>query len=302
MDAQKLHRQTLITVSLFWLFIMACSFSMPISPTKVPEPIGSIIYSSDESGNFEIYHMNVTNGLRNRLTDNTSDDTSPFYFPPGRFGFVSDKTSKYQIYTMKIDGSDQRLWKEDEKRSFFAPRLSPDRKQLAYVSQSNNSNSSLHVSNLDGSQDKTLTKLSGLYWDPSWSPDGKKIAYASSLAGDWEIHIIDTEDGKISRLTDNQFYDGRPIWSPDGHQILFESDRDGDWEIYVMDVDGGNVRPITENSTGDWLANWSPDGQWIAYVSNRDGDDEIYIVGIDGKHQIKLTNNTAQDRYPAWVP
>lgn len=302
MTSKKQNMKLMLASLVLLVAIVSCSYFSVNTAGDSSQPTGSIIYSSDESGNFEIYEMNINTYDTLRLTNNTAEDISPIYFPPGRFGFLSDKSGSYQIYTMALDGSDQKQWKPDDKRIFGAPSVSPDGTKLAYVIQVKDKDSNLYIANLDGSEEKQLTHVWGTDWDPSWSPDGKRIVYSSDSDSDWDIYVVTIDSGDIKHLTFNNALDAGPRWSPDGSRILFESDRDGDWEIYVMDVDGENVKAVTENAYGDWLPSWSPDGKWILYVSNRDGDDEINIIGFDGKNQIKLTNNSAQDRHPFWIP
>lgn len=298
----KNSRGVYFAIGLLVLVIMMACISIPTkNDTSVPS--GSIIHTSDESGNFEIYHLYIKGSEPVRLTNNTSDETSPYYIPSAlQIGFLSDKSGKYQLYTMSLTGSDETAWKENDSRIFGSASVSPNGLQVAYVVQSSDKNSDLYLAKLDATEERQLTKASGMSWDPSWSKDEKKLVYASNSDGDWEIYTVNVDDGKITKLTDNSFLDGNPRWSPNGDRILFNSDRDGDWEIFTMDTDGGNVKAITENSSSDWAPSWSPDGLWIVYVSSRDGDDEIYIVDTEGKNQSKLTDNTVQDRYPIWIP
>ena len=80
-------------------------------------------------------------------------------------------------------------------------------------------------------------------WFPSWSPDGKRIAFSSDRKADaenFEIYVMDADGGNLQRLTENRVYDWTPSWSPDSERIAFMSEKDGNSEIYVMDTDGGN--------------------------------------------------------------
>ena len=94
---------------------------------------------------------------------------------------------------------------------------------------------------------------------PSWSHDGKRIAFASDRKGDLaniDIYVMDADGGNLRRLTENRIYDWFPSWSPDGERIVFVSERDGNKEIYVMDADGGNLQRLTDNRHSDWFPSW----------------------------------------------
>ncbi len=137
---------------------------------------------------------------------------------------------------------------------------------------------------------------------PSWSPDGKKIAFISHRDGNWEIYTMNTDGSNQSRLSDNPTGDREPSWSPDGKKIAFVSNRDGNWEIYTMNTDGSNQSRLTDNSVNDLGLSWSPDGNRIIFVSYRDRNWEIFTMNADGSDQSRLTDNTVVDGGPSWSP
>jgi WD40-like Beta Propeller Repeat len=137
---------------------------------------------------------------------------------------------------------------------------------------------------------------------PAWSPDGGKIAFATTRDGNWEIYVMDAGGQNPVRLTTAPAADRSPAWSPDGSKIAFTSDRDGNAEIYVMDTDGSNPVRLTNHAAHEADPAWSPDGSKIAFASNRDGNFEIYVIDADGQNPLRLTTNTVDDVQPDWSP
>ena len=130
-----------------------------------------------------------------------------------------------------------------------------------------------YVMNADGSEVTPFNNNRGS--DPTWSPDGQRIAFTSYRDRNHEIYVMNADGSGVARLTDNDAADWDPAWSPDGQRIAFYSDRDdgnnrsdGDYDIYVMNADGSGVARLTDNGASD-LA-WSPDGERIAFYSDRD--------------------------------
>jgi TolB protein len=167
---------------------------------------------------------------------------------------------------------------------------------------------------------------SNLSWGhhPTWSPDGKQIAFVCS-GNRADICLLDLETWEQTDLINDPALDDQPTWSPDGRQIAFISDRDGNREIYLVNVNGSNETRLTNTLSDELLPSWSPDGNYIIFMSNQDDIDfecdirssfastvsyyidsscnyEIYIMKADGTHQWRLTNNNTCDIYPAWAP
>ena len=174
--------------------------------------------------------------------------------------------------------------------------------------------------NADGGNPQNLTNNLSYDSSPSWSPDGKRIAFDSDREGrfNWEIYVMDADGRNLQRLTNNPDDDGHPddrypSWSPDGAHIVFTARREEHvenkfavtYEIYVMDADGGNQQRLTDNRNNEWAPVWSPDGKRIAFYSDRKGtfdNFDIYVMDADGGNQQNLTNNRAWNRHPSWSP
>lgn len=84
-------------------------------------------------------------------------------------------------------------------------------------------------------------------FNPSFSPDGSKIAFTSDRDGNDEIYVMNADGTEQVRLTNNQAWDWQPEFSPDGSKIAFTTDRDGNVEIYVMNTNGTNQVRLTNN-------------------------------------------------------
>ena len=127
--------------------------------------------------------------------------------------------------------------------------------------------------------------------DPAWSPDGRRLAYASRQDGNWEIYVYDTVTGDTTRMTYDLSFQGAPTWSSDGEWLAYESYQGNNLDIYVMRIDGSQqpIRLPGNSDAPDYSPAWSPDGRHIAFVSLRDGNQDIYVFSLDDQSVVNLT-------------
>jgi TolB protein len=134
---------------------------------------------------------------------------------------------------------------------------------------------------LQGGDLRYLTSHSDAIDDwPAPSPDGRRLAFASSRDGDFEIYVADADGGNPRRLTHSPRLDIRPTWSPDGRRLAFTSMRDGNYEVYVIGSDGSGLRRITNHPERDDFPQWHPDGRRLLTISERAGQFDLYLWNI----------------------
>ncbi|MGI8654779.1 MAG: Calx-beta domain-containing protein [Pyrinomonadaceae bacterium] len=284
-----------------------------------------------DQDNADVYTMNADGGNQVNLTNNASGNSGPAWSPDGtKIAFISTRGQFYrsgEIYVMNADGSNLTQlthFGDATDTSILGPAWSPDGTKLvfiniSYINSAGNILSQVILMNADGSgQEKLIYIFRGrpITHAPAWSPDGTRIAFASSGINTRDIpftvesfiYIINADGSGTTKVADASGSNGRysplingsPAWSPDGTKLAFVNNKDGNPEIYVMGGDGSNKRRLTNNTAEDGFPTWSPDGNTIAFTSNRDGALQIYAMNADGSNQARITNNTADSFDPNW--
>jgi Tol biopolymer transport system component len=272
--------------------------SPTLTPTFMPDfggsgASGKIVYVCYVQQIDQICLMNADGSGRRQLTDFPSTAYYPSLSPDGqRIYFSSNQSGTFEIYSMDINGNGlQRL--TNGIGSLYAPELSPNGERIIFTNHGNG----LWLMNPDGSDPRAITFKDDI--DPTWSPDGSMIAFASNRSGTRQLYVANANGRNVEQVTDLNNMGGRSSWSPDGRKLAFYRGPAGDRDIYIINIDGSGLQRLTNG--GDNLGpSWSPDGNWIAFTSFRDGNNEIYIVRPDGSRETRLTNSPTSDWQPRW--
>lgn len=143
---------------------------------------------------------------------------------------------------------------------------------------------------------------------PTWSPDGKSIAFISNMSGRNNIWVVPADGGFPTQLTVSDQRQSAVTWSPDGKWIAYQSDYDGDeqWDIFLVSPKTGKVVNLTQTrEIAEMNPTWSPDGRYLAYEvkPKTSAEVEIDVYDMILRELKHLTTNTPQDKInsnPIW--
>ena len=165
--------------------------------------------------------------------------------------------------------------------------------RIAYITAvglGNNTTYSLIVADSDGYNPQVVARSRESLLSPSWSPDGRKIAYVSFESGNSAIYVQDITTGSRQLISARaKGINGAPAWSPDGTKLALALSYQGNPEIYVMDVGSRQETRLTNNLAIDTEPRWTPDGQGIIFTSDRSGRPQLYQMSAGGGGAERIT-------------
>ena len=182
----------------------------------------------------------------------------------------------------------------------FYLAISHTDKRLAYVHQTYDEN----IWRLDLATGKTSgppAKFIASTWQdnaPQYSPDGKKIAFASDRSGSFEIWVANADGSGAGQLTSSGGHAGTPRWSPDGRRIAFDDSVMGSADIFVIDAGGGAPKLITTMAAHGHsrsVPSWSSDGKSVYFACDMTGRYEIWRASADGGQENQVTHQGGFD-------
>jgi serine/threonine protein kinase len=217
-----------------------------------------------------------------RISELAGEETSPTLSPDGStVAYAVQVNGSWDIYAQRVGGRNATPIVNDPQRDEKGAIFSPDGSQLAF-----------HISDatggifIAGATGESVRRITDGGFDPTWSPDGQQIAYATeevndpaSRLGISTLYVTALAGGAPRKLVNG---DGvQPAWSPSGARIAYWSNVGGQRDLYTVAAAGGTPVRVTNDPAIDWSPAWSPDGKFIYFSSDRGTAMNLWRIAVD---------------------
>ncbi len=163
--------------------------------------------------------------------------------------------------------------------------------RIAYVRAQENAARKyvLQVADTDGFNEQNVLESDEPIMSPSWSPDGKSLAYVSFENRRPEIYIQQLATARRSKVSGFSGLNSAPSWSPDGKFLALVLSKDGSPDVYTLNTATKRLKRLTKHRAIDTEPVWTQDGRSIIFTSDRSGSPQLYQINVEGGRVKRLT-------------
>jgi len=226
-----------------------------------------------------------------------------FEFSASQTGVLLYRSEDPDSQLVWFDRTGRRLATVGEPIRYARFELAPNERQVAYEKlDADGRHGNLWLLDLERGSTSRLTSTPGSDYGPIWSPDGRKILFASSRSGLPDLFEITSGGGSAEKLVFHDAQDKNPLdWSRDGRFALFVSISPATSEdIWILPLsEGGKPAPLVATRFSEIDAQISPDGRWFAYSSDESGRPEVYVQSISDASRRYQVSTSGGSR-PRW--
>jgi TolB protein len=202
---------------------------------------------------------------RTILSNRTGTNSGGSFHPDGKSVVLTiSRNGNPDLFRLNLEGTQiAQLTRGPAGAMNVEAAVSPEGTKVAFSSDRGGKEPMIYVMDIDGSNVKRLTLRGDYNSTPTWSPDGKKIAFAGQDGRFTDIFVMNSDGTNIERVTQANKKNGArasnedPTFSPDGRFIAYISNRDGNWQIYMSTVDGEKEQRVTNDSYNYFKPKWS---------------------------------------------
>lgn len=261
-----------------------------------------IVFIGKNDGKHAIYTCDFDGHAPQKVVESDAITLFPSWSPNGRaIAYTSYAQGNPDIVIREIESGDTtRISYEGIN---LTPTWIPDGSGKMAATLSVNGDEEIYLLTEAGKIDKRLTDSWGIDVSPTFSPDGRQMAFVSKRSGTPQIYIKDIAAGEVRRLTFEGSYNTEPDWSPQGDRIVYSAMNGGRADICVIGTDGEGLAQLTRDAGSNESPSWSPDGSMIVFSSTRKGEEaRLYVMTASGTDQRPLLDMPGEQVLPDWSP
>jgi TolB protein len=256
-----------------------------------------------------------------QITHDNNYSVTPSYLPPklgfssGSFFYVSYRTGLPKIYVASLrDGVGRRFTQLSGNQ--LHPTVSLQRDKVAFISDTTG-NPDLFLQDFSPEigaigKPKQLFSSSGAQGSPSFSPDGRYVAFVSNMDGVPRIYVVKVPTSntkvkniKVTLISKENRENTSPTWSPNGRYLAYSSKSNGVRQIWVYDFQTKSERALTKGDMNKENPSWAPDSLHLVYnATSLDSakTNNLYLINLNQDISVKISSQSGDKRFPVWEP
>ncbi|WP_034492731.1 Tol-Pal system beta propeller repeat protein TolB [Afifella pfennigii] len=154
----------------------------------------------------------------------------------------------------------------------------------------------------DGANVRYLTSGQDLVLTPRFSPSRQEITYAALSGDQWQVYLLNTENGQREKIGNFSNMTFSPRFSPDGQKVVMSLAQGGNSNIYLLDLRTRQMTRLTDSPSIDTAPSFSPDGRRIVFESDRGGSQQLYVMSAEGGQAQRISFGEGRYATPVWSP